>query len=73
VGFVEKMDESLFMMIIFFKVVYVGGDLAEKVAGRRNITEKREKIGHGLAEGWQRRRRLGLGFLREEERFSKKC
>jgi hypothetical protein len=43
VGFVEKMNESLFMMMFFFKVVYVGGDLAEKVAGRRNITEKREK------------------------------
>jgi hypothetical protein len=30
-GFVEKMDENLFMMMIFLKVIYGGGDLAEKV------------------------------------------
>jgi hypothetical protein len=67
VGFVEKMDESLFMMMIFFKVVYVGGDLSEKVVGRRNVTEKREKkIGHDLAGGWRR-----LGFLLRGREISK--
>jgi hypothetical protein len=31
VGFVEELEESLFMVLIFQKVVYVGRDLAKKV------------------------------------------
>lgn len=31
VGFVEEMKESLFVVMIFQKVVYVGRDLAQKV------------------------------------------
>jgi hypothetical protein len=45
------MYDSLLMMMIFLKVAYDGGDLAKTVADRRNVTEKREKIG-GREMSW---------------------
>jgi hypothetical protein len=45
VGFVENMDESIFMMMIFLKVVYGVVDLTDKMADRSNIAQKREKFG----------------------------
>jgi hypothetical protein len=38
VSFAEKMDRIRFIMVIFLKVVYGGGDLAQKVEGWRDIT-----------------------------------
>jgi hypothetical protein len=41
------MDDNLFMMMIFLKGVYGGGVIAEKVADRSKITQKRENLGEG--------------------------